>query len=820
MMTNIASQPRLPAARIRHRRLMVLLAVLAVQCIAVIGSAQSVTSAIPGYISYQGRVLDSSGNLVGATAGGGSPVNRTVTFRIWDHPSNSAAANLIYSEQQTVTIADGEFSVLVGQGVSTAGSPIGFDEISKGPNTTPPSTKITDPGVFAGSSRYLGVTVDDGTGAAGNEITPRQQIVASAYAFRSKVAESLGTTGTALTTLDSGNVGVGTLTPSARFTIAGTNSGFTNSAPQFLVTDSSNPNERLRIGVDNTGNGTGFIQSFNEGVGAQNLVLNPNGGNVGIGSTSPATTLDVNGKLRVYDGSTGAPASGLNGGAGTRVILWPGTTTGTPFGFGINSSNMWLGVPSTASISFYNGTTESMKLNASGQLGIGKSPSYALDVSGRIFLDGGAGQSGLWLGENGTSKGFIGQLDTSHLGLFGQSGAGWAFTMDETSGRVGIGTTSPGCQLEVNGGIRARGGEPGGGGANNNGYAFSGSGGDNDSGMYSSTDGRLDFYSNSAFKMCLNGNGVGINATNQVVPLYVASSGSFYFSGGGGISWDNNHKTGNAYDGQIGNADWYTAAGVSSSPNDNFNVSIYADRFVACSALIAFSDRRIKDIIDRSDPEKDLEALSKIKVTDYQLKDLLAAGNAKHKGVIAQELREVMPEAVSVSTNFIPDIYLPAESAGFDAEQKKLTVTMPVSHNLKTGEIIRLYTDNGTTEGAVLEVPTPTQFVVKAEKATSKAFVFGRQVNDFLSVDYQAVSMLNVSAVQQLKKQKDAEIKALQEKNAELQEKLESQSKKLDALQAANKVRDARLFAIESLLKSGGKPVLQPASLKRTEGAE
>ena len=76
--------------------------------------ATAQTSAVPGYISYQGRVVDAAGANVCA----GTPVNRTVIFRIWDNPSSTATANLIYSEAQTVTISEGEFSVLVGQGVA------------------------------------------------------------------------------------------------------------------------------------------------------------------------------------------------------------------------------------------------------------------------------------------------------------------------------------------------------------------------------------------------------------------------------------------------------------------------------------------------------------------------------------------------------------------------------------------------------------------------------------------------------------------------------------------------------------------------------
>lgn len=155
---------------------------------ALLGSADAQTTAVPEAISYQGRALTATGALMGA----GTPVNRTVTFRIWDHASNSLFANLIYSEQQVVTIAEGEFSVLVGTGNAIQTSPLGYSETAKGR----PTVLISS--AFGGSVRYLGVTIDDGTVAVDNEVSPRQQIVSSGFAMRAKVAESVD--GLAITT--------------------------------------------------------------------------------------------------------------------------------------------------------------------------------------------------------------------------------------------------------------------------------------------------------------------------------------------------------------------------------------------------------------------------------------------------------------------------------------------------------------------------------------------------------------------------------------------------------------------------------------------
>lgn len=64
-----------------------------------------------------------------------------------------------------------------------------------------------------------------------------------------------------------------------------------------------------------------------------------------------------------------------------------------------------------------------------------------------------------------------------------------------TGERMGIGTGSPNSTLEVNGAVRARGGDPGEDGYDNNGFFFDGVG-DADSGMTSLEDGDLSFYIN------------------------------------------------------------------------------------------------------------------------------------------------------------------------------------------------------------------------------------------------------------------------------------------------------------------------------------
>ena len=109
-----------------------------------------------------------------------------------------------------------------------------------------------------------------------------------------------------------GNVGIGSSDPSVRLHIKGTSPRTLSTANgpsfsdygQLVITDATAPSGtstlgNLKIGFDaSTGTfGTGFIQCVNPNVYTGPFVIQPYGGNVGIQTTSPQYTLDVNGTL-------------------------------------------------------------------------------------------------------------------------------------------------------------------------------------------------------------------------------------------------------------------------------------------------------------------------------------------------------------------------------------------------------------------------------------------------------------------------------------------------------------------------------------------
>ena len=71
---------------------------------------------------------------------------------------------------------------------------------------------------------------------------------------------------------------------------------------QILIRRASNTNEQLILGFHSSDYAQ--IQAVEQSVGYRNLALNPNGGNVGIGTTAPAERLSIAGRLTFSSSST------------------------------------------------------------------------------------------------------------------------------------------------------------------------------------------------------------------------------------------------------------------------------------------------------------------------------------------------------------------------------------------------------------------------------------------------------------------------------------------------------------------------------------
>ena len=564
-----------------------------------------------------------------------------------------------------------------------------------------------------------------------------------------------------------GNVGVGTASPTEKLDINGktktTHVQITNGATSGYVLQSDatgngtwvNPTSLSIAETDPqvSSTTTNYIPKWNGTTLVDGQVFD-NGTNVGIGTSTPTDKVHVVGNIKVDGGKLpfintgGSVFIGLDAGLNDDLVTNDNTYVGGNAGkanvggiqnVALGSSALELNTNSRNTAVGFNALNSNV--NGTNNLALGNFAGATSTGSGNILIGGGAGES--TLGSNNILIGTdVGKTNTlSNKLMIDNSGVGnpliWGdFATDllRVNGTLNINNA---YNLPTNSGTANQVLQTNGAGATSWVNASTLTITETDPQVSSTTTNYIPKWNGTTLvdgQIFDNGTNVGIGTVTPTQAKFVVNG------------FDTNTFA------NYGFLNRTTPTGTV-NPASAQNYSIYASNRIAASEFNAFSDARIKNIKGVTDTHKDLETLSQLEITNYTLKDSIAKGKRDYKKVIAQQVEKVYPQAVSKLTDVIPDIYAKAQMVnGFVA----------INNDLKPGEKVKIITESGETLAEVLQANSQG-FKIESSK-TEQVFVYGRQVSDFRSVDYEALSTLNISATQELLKR----IQVLEQENTSL----------------------------------------------------
>lgn len=582
----------------------------------------------PNAFNYQVVVRNNTGQAM---------ANQSVGFRFTIH-DGSGGGTILYRETQSITTNSLGLAVaMVGKGTVVTGA-------------WPTAVQ------FSSGDKYFQVEMDPAGGSAYTDMGATQMLSVPMANY----ANNAGTANNA-------NNFSGTVNPS-QIGAAGANSG------ELLKWNGSSwvPSAQLTAGTGVT-IASGKINTPWTANG--NDIANNNSASVGIGTASPLFKLDVYSAtsgttIRAKSGTTsgtgnliaensdGLPFSLGKGGSATGSSIWGWSTSNAAIINNTSGGAMFLATGD--SLGFLIGGNEAARFTSTGNFGIGeKNPLYKFQVThggtlgmkvkstssySVIDIDAFTGDAALRFADNGVNQWNLrNQPGTDNLQIF-EIGLGERFLIQNSTGNIGIGQSSPLAKLHVNSPSTTK-----------SAAIFEGSGSNNyDSALvssYTTYSGSNNMYHFTAISSTVN-RGIGYESRTKWVGVEalvqngtLGAYGGYFFAGNPSVV----------------NYGVYAAAGGSNGTNyglfatsysGSTNLSIYCSgNGVYTGTWSSSSDARLKKGIENLN--KGLDVVMQLRPTSYEYRTdetkfkSMCLPSGTHFGFIAQELESVLPTLVS-----------------------------------------------------------------------------------------------------------------------------------------------------------------------------
>jgi hypothetical protein len=195
-----------------------------------------------------------------------------------------------------------------------------------------------------------------------------------------------------------------------------------------------------------------------------------------------------------------------------------------------------------------------------------------------------------------------------------------------------------------------------------------------------------------------------------------------------------------------------------------------ADGTLQANTYANLSDSRIKKDIEDINDDTALNKLLLIQPKTYNYIDEgRNKGFGKVYGFIAQQIKEVIPEATIISPEIIPNIY----KSCLINNKREIYHSIPLDVAIDTEVLITIDKNGGRYK--IKEI-YEDYFVIDKDIEANEAFIYGYNVDDVILITKDYIFTLNVCATQELHRRIEAQniiIKSHEDRIKDLEEKVE-----------------------------------------------
>ena len=290
---------------------------------------------------------------------------------------------------------------------------------------------------------------------------------------------------------------------------------------------------------------------------------------------------------------------------------------------------------------------------------------------------------------------------------------------------------------------------------------------------------------------------VGIGTTNPDAPLHVVGDNKSYDGG----SWR-----------YISDVDTDPGYSHNAGPNYSLDVAIKSSASIWIygsgnkSYFATSSDNRIKTEIEFVNDDEALNMINNLETVKYHYRDPAKKNNIKTIGFLAQDVKEVIPNAVALQTAYIPDeMRIITEPIWNQNTNNNWLLDIPdldmsgnftgkakfyVSNDLSGNDEECKEVDIKEVSSQSLLFPSTTKFVAEFDQSWNNIFFYGKEVSDFHTLDKNQIFALHHSAIQELSR-----------RNEKLQEDNDTKTSKIASLESRVEALEEAILAMQSLIQ-------------------